>query len=174
MKTILLWVTTVGLVVFGQILEGGHVGSVMQPTAGILVFGPVLTYIFYAYGVRGFFSFFKRVIISKVTTEDSPIIDTIVTLGFLFAGVACVIGLIHVMENLADTSRLGAGIALAFVSVIYGALPAILLLPVKNHVHGKAAGSSDMLKKSAGFTAASFMMLMFSLFVVLYATSYKG
>jgi len=174
MKVLFLWCSTLGLVVLGQILEGGHVGSVMQGTAAILVLGPILVYLFYAYGLKGFFSFFKRVLSSSVTVEDSPIIDTTATLGFLFAGVASVMGLIHVMENLADTSKLGAGIAVAFVSVIYGALPAILLLPIKNHMHGKAVGSSEMLKKAAGFTAATFMMLMFSFFVVLYATSYKG
>jgi chemotaxis protein MotA len=29
-------------------------------------------------------------------------------------------GLIHVMENLSDPSKLGAGIAVAFVATIYG------------------------------------------------------
>lgn len=38
------------------------------------------------------------------------------TLGILGA----VLGLIHVMENLSDPSRLGAGIAVAFVATIYG------------------------------------------------------
>jgi chemotaxis protein MotA len=38
------------------------------------------------------------------------------TIGILGA----VLGLIHVMENLSDPSRLGAGIAVAFVATIYG------------------------------------------------------
>lgn len=38
------------------------------------------------------------------------------TIGILGA----VLGLIHVMENLSDPSRLGAGIAVAFVSTVYG------------------------------------------------------
>ena len=38
------------------------------------------------------------------------------TIGILGA----VMGLIHVMENLSDPSRLGAGIAVAFVATIYG------------------------------------------------------
>jgi chemotaxis protein MotA len=38
------------------------------------------------------------------------------TIGILGA----VLGLIHVMENLTDPSRLGAGIAVAFVATIYG------------------------------------------------------
>jgi chemotaxis protein MotA len=31
-----------------------------------------------------------------------------------------VLGLIHVMENLSDPSKLGAGIAVAFVATVYG------------------------------------------------------
>ena len=40
------------------------------------------------------------------------------------------LGLIHVMSNLSDTSKLGAGIAVAFVATIYGLIVAnILCLP---------------------------------------------
>ena len=45
------------------------------------------------------------------------------TIGILGA----VIGLIHVMENLADPSSLGAGIAVAFVATVYGVGSANLL-----------------------------------------------
>jgi chemotaxis protein MotA len=44
-----------------------------------------------------------------------------------------VLGLIHVMENLADPSKLGAGIAVAFVATIYGVGSAnLFFLPVAN------------------------------------------
>lgn len=51
--------------------------------------------------------------------------------------VGAVLGLIHVMENLSDPSKLGAGIAVAFVATIYGVGTAnLLLLPVsKKLVH---------------------------------------
>ncbi len=49
------------------------------------------------------------------------------TLGILGA----VLGLIHTMENLADPSRLGAGIAVAFVATIYGVGAAnLVFLPI--------------------------------------------
>jgi flagellar motor component MotA len=174
MKVIALWLVTIGLILFGQILEGGHVGSVLQFTAASIVLLPVLAYLFYAFGFKGMFRFIKRVIASNVAPEDSAIIDNAVTLGFLFSGLGAVFGLIHVMENLSDTSKLGAGIAVAFVSVVYGILPGIFLLPVKHHQHPKSESSTGMLKKAAGFSAASFLMLMFSFFVVLYATSYRN
>lgn len=51
------------------------------------------------------------------------------TIGILGA----VLGLIHVMENLTDPSRLGAGIATAFVATIYGVgLANLIFLPLAN------------------------------------------
>jgi len=44
--------------------------------------------------------------------------------------IGAVLGLIHVMSNLSDTSKLGSGIAVAFVATIYGLITAnILCLP---------------------------------------------
>jgi chemotaxis protein MotA len=56
------------------------------------------------------------------------------TIGILGA----VMGLIHVMENLSDPSKLGSGIAVAFVATIYGVGSAnLIFLPIakKLHVH---------------------------------------
>ena len=51
------------------------------------------------------------------------------TIGILGA----VLGLIHVMENLTDPSKLGNGIAVAFVATIYGVgLANLFFLPVGN------------------------------------------
>lgn len=47
--------------------------------------------------------------------------------------IGAVMGLIHVMSNLADPSLLGAGIATAFVATIYGVgLANLFLLPISN------------------------------------------
>jgi chemotaxis protein MotA len=49
------------------------------------------------------------------------------TIGILGA----VIGLVHIMQNLSDPSKLGAGIAVAFVSTIYGVgLANLVYLPI--------------------------------------------
>ena len=51
------------------------------------------------------------------------------TVGILGA----VLGLIHVMENLSDPSKLGGGIAVAFVATIYGVgLANLVFLPIAN------------------------------------------
>jgi chemotaxis protein MotA len=47
--------------------------------------------------------------------------------------IGAVMGLIHVMGNLADPAQLGSGIAVAFVATIYGvAFANLLLLPIGN------------------------------------------
>ncbi len=51
------------------------------------------------------------------------------TIGILGA----VLGLVHVMENLSDPSKLGSGIAVAFIATIYGVgLANLVFLPISN------------------------------------------
>jgi chemotaxis protein MotA len=64
------------------------------------------------------------------------------TIGILGA----VLGLIHVMGNLSDTSKLGAGIAVAFVATIYGVgFSNLLFLPLGNKI--KAIGNEQVKEK---------------------------
>jgi chemotaxis protein MotA len=53
--------------------------------------------------------------------------------------IGAVLGLIHVMENLADPTALGSGIAVAFVATVYGVGAAnLLFLPMGNKIKLKA------------------------------------
>ncbi|MGB7816602.1 MAG: flagellar motor protein [Methylotenera sp.] len=64
------------------------------------------------------------------------------TIGILGA----VLGLIHVMENLSDPSRLGGGIAVAFVATIYGVgLANLVFLPISNKL--KALIQHEMMRR---------------------------
>ncbi|UVJ45458.1 flagellar motor protein [Pseudomonas sp. LS1212] len=57
--------------------------------------------------------------------------------------IGAVMGLIHVMGNLADPSQLGDGIAVAFVATIYGVASAnLVLLPVANKLKSIAMRQS--------------------------------
>jgi len=67
------------------------------------------------------------------------------TIGILGA----VLGLIHVMENLSDPTKLGSGIAVAFVATIYGVgLANLILLPInkklQSHI-GTLANHREMI-----------------------------
>jgi chemotaxis protein MotA len=57
--------------------------------------------------------------------------------------IGAVMGLIHVMGNLADPNQLGSGIAVAFVATIYGVASAnLILLPVANKLKAVAMRQS--------------------------------
>ncbi|BCL74449.1 flagellar motor protein [Jeongeupia sp. HS-3] len=69
------------------------------------------------------------------------------TLGILGA----VMGLIHVMENLSDPSKLGSGIAVAFVATIYGVgIANLVFLPIagklKRHIHSEVVHREMLLE----------------------------
>ncbi|GMV43210.1 MAG: flagellar motor protein MotA [Myxococcales bacterium] len=199
-----------GLILLGQALEGGHVGSLLQLTAFLIVFGGTFGAVLIAYSpavvkesfvqakqvwkgtviefepriehvVRlaqkarkdGIISlekdaeeiddpFFKRILNLAVDGTDSRQLRDIAdielgqaehhgmlpakfwenaggyapTVGILGA----VLGLIHVMENLADPSKLGSGIAVAFVATVYGVGSAnLLFLPISLKLKERAA-----------------------------------
>jgi chemotaxis protein MotA len=189
-------------IIGGQILEGGHIGSLVQLTAGLIVLGGTAGAVFVSTtkkdllkGIRLLKLGFKNDDESKTAFVVQEIVesaqlarkDSILALDrrinnfsnpfmksvfrFVVDGVdpntlreifeaeidleeenemagakiwidaggysptigiiGAVLGLIHVMENLTDTSKLGSGIAVAFVATIYGVgLANLVLLPI--------------------------------------------
>jgi len=190
-------------IIGGQVLEGGHVGSLSQPTALLIVLGGTMgavmlqsPYATFARGVRmvrwvwyppvvDHLQLIKQVSSwSQVSRREGLLaLESVInvlkddfsrkglqllvdgaeperlrevleveistyeqemklsariweaaggyspTIGILGA----VMGLIHVMENLSDPSKLGAGIAVAFVATIYGVgLANLVFLPMAN------------------------------------------
>ncbi|MCX8018492.1 MAG: flagellar motor protein, partial [Rhodocyclaceae bacterium] len=188
-------------ILVGQILEGGHVGSLLQPTAFLIVIGGTVGAVMLQSPFKVFVAGLKmsKWVFLPPTLRPEQLIENIVrwshiarkegllaleaqiatvpdpfmqkglqllvdgaeperlrevleveigawegqmklaakiwesaggyapTIGILGA----VMGLIHVMENLSDPSKLGAGIAVAFVATIYGVGSAnLIFLPV--------------------------------------------
>lgn len=59
--------------------------------------------------------------------------------------IGAVMGLIHVMQNLADPSKLGSGIATAFVATIYGVgLANLLFLPVASKLKAQVHAQTQL------------------------------
>jgi len=190
-----------GAVVGGHILEGGHIGAIIQPTAALIVLGGTIGATCISFSMKGLLTalkdvrkvFFPSRVNPEVIIKDiigfaakarknglisleqeaknikDPFIKKGISLvvdgidpqklretmeieltcfeehskmsGEIFeaAGgfaptigiIGAVLGLIHVMENLSDSSKLGAGIAVAFVATIYGLMVAnIFCIPV--------------------------------------------
>lgn len=198
----------------GQALEGGHIGSILQPTAAIIVLGGTAGAVAVSFPGRslmlalaatkqvfmphhndmpavaaqliGFASqarqngivaiekgvgelsdpFLKKALNLAVDGTDGKAIRATMELDLTreeedaeqpakvyesiggFAPtvgiIGAVLGLIHVMENLSDPSKLGGGIAVAFVATVYGvalanivALPMASKLKARAHEHGR-------------------------------------
>jgi chemotaxis protein MotA len=209
----------IAAILVGQILEGGHVASLLQPTAFLIVFGGTLgavmlqsplrvfvdgmrmtRWVFVppedrreeliAYATQWSYTARRDGLLSleaRIGEQSDPflrrglqlLVDGVEperlrellsieidaaetqmkqcariwesaggyspTIGILGA----VLGLIHVMENLTDPSRLGAGIAGAFVATIYGVgFANLVFLPISKkllaHV-GRISAEREML-----------------------------
>jgi chemotaxis protein MotA len=199
--TILGVVVGLGSLLVGQALEGGHVGSILQFTAALIVLGGTVGAVMVQFPLPKFLEAMKMgletikapadnaaalitllaeyanlvrkqgilALESKVKEAPDPFLKKGLQLlldgnepkaireilevelsyseeyrgmsiklfeslgGYAptFGIIGAVMGLIHVMENLADPTKLGAGIAVAFVATIYGVLSAnLIFLPV--------------------------------------------
>lgn len=195
----------VGSIVLGQLLEGGNLGSILQPTAFLIVIGGTLGAAMLQYPLPVFLRSIRMLpwVVRPPRSDPQGVIHAVVrysdvarrngllALESLIDGVddaflrrglqllvdgadpakirstmeheiqavehrdsqaarvlesaggyaptvgilGAVLGLIHVMENLADPAKLGAGIAVAFVATIYGVGSAnLFFLPVANKI----------------------------------------
>ncbi len=93
-------------------------------------------------------NFLKEVMNEEISTfeekkiKHAQVFETAGAIAPTAGIIGAVIGLIHVMQNLSDPSRLGQGIAVAFVATLYGVGSAnIVLLPIakkiKNNLYRK-------------------------------------
>jgi chemotaxis protein MotA len=207
-------VVAIGLILLGQALEGGHVGSILQLTAALIIFGGTAGSVMVAFPKKQFMMGMKMVKLAftekghdlgalakqivefasvarrdgvlalegKLKEVEDPFlrralqfvvdgVDASVTRDTLEAAVdadfeehvagakvwesaggfaptigilGAVLGLIHVMENLADPSKLGGGIATAFVATVYGVGSAnIFFLPFANKIKLKLTAEKE-------------------------------
>ena len=201
-------VVAIALILLGQALEGGHVGSIVQATAALIVFGGTVGATMVAFPTKDFVRgikmarlafgnpkhdlgaltarivefasvarrdgvlalegrlpeiedpFLRKALQFAVDGVDGEVtrdsLETAIDSEFQENAVAAkvwesmggyaptigilgaVLGLIHVMENLNDPSKLGGGIATAFVATVYGVGSAnILFLPMANKLKRK-------------------------------------
>jgi chemotaxis protein MotA len=199
----------IGMILFGQHLEGGHASSILQATAALIVFGGTIGATMVAFPTKDFVRGLKMIGLAFGNTKhDLPALTTRIVelasvarrdgvlalegqlpniddpflrraLQFAVDGVdadvtrdsletaidaefqeravgakvwetmggfaptvgiiGAVLGLIHVMENLSAPATLGQGIAVAFVSTVYGVGAAnLVLLPLATKLRQRA------------------------------------
>lgn len=200
----------ISAVVGGQLLEGGHLGQIMQGTAALIVLGGTFGAMLVSFPMQDIKKAFSLIplIYKNVDMDVRPTIDEIIRIatiarkegvlavegqrdsiqnplfkktikyvidgfepntvkeivdteiylafeeeeaaGKVFEGaggyaptigiIGAVLGLIHVMTLLDDPSKIGSGIAVAFVATVYGVgIANLLLIPWGTKIKRKAA-----------------------------------
>lgn len=140
----LYWLFVTFIILAGTLLEHLPVSVIYAPTSGIIVFGPLPLLLVSQLGVAGAFRFTLRLMRAELSEGDDRLIGLLISSAFLFAGFGVVVGNIHVMRNLANPDAIGPGIAVSFVSLIYGILVPIYLLPFLGQ-----EGVKTLVKKTA-------------------------
>lgn len=167
MRVAILWIGILSCLLGGGSLIGVHPGVFFQPVAMIQVFGPIAITLVYLRGFPGSFYFISQALKNRITPFDWHIVERIVQVGFLAGTFSFICGLVHVMQNLADSSRIGNGIAIAFIGVVYGLLPALLFSPMQT----MSASKKEKAPHSFGYAAAGVAGLLFLLLASLFALS---
>ena len=165
---------------FGQWIEGGHLASLMQFAAFVCVFGGAGFLLLLSQTPAEILRGVLGVVVDDQSDETRAltrnVFGQLARLAPLTGLIGAVFGLIHVMENLADPSKLGAGIAVAFISVFYGAVLTGVSVGIE---HGAAREPSRGAVSSADssvvvpsmFAMTGLLTLMLAFFVVMYAVS---
>src|SRR3989304_5172657 len=159
-------VFSIAAILIGQALEGGHVGSILQFTAFLIVFGGTFGAVMVNYPMKPFLMAFKLAIGAVFPGKTDY--EGFITQLENFAQVARKEGILalesrvkdvkdpflgkglqYVIENLADPSKLGGGIATAFVATVYGVGSAnLLFLPLAGNIKIKIK-SKTLIKELA-------------------------
>lgn len=143
-------------IVAGLLLEGGHLGSLLERNQFLIVLGGVVT---------GF--------------TMSGMNWGAAARGALFAGViGNIMGMIHVMQNLDKQQSIGPGIAVAFVGTVFAGLAWAVCRGIDQSSGTATAQTANANVERDGeaimasFTAMT--LLLFAAFVVLYAINVAG
>ena len=163
------------------IMTSGDLGSLLNPTAALLVSGITLGAILMSYGVTKPLSQLLHLLRDPQHAREGEqreligALKLVILVAPLAGLISCILGLIHVMQNLSDPSKLGAGVAVAFLGLLYGTIDAALAYGLLGHVESVTEDgqgpSKDMkeLSSSSLYVGMGFFILFGTFFVILYA-----
>ena len=111
----------------GLALEGGHIAALIQPTAFVIVVGGALGALFITYPVTTVkeswvLAFTGRQAVRSKYLDASNVFKSFGDLAVLTSFVGLIFGVIHVLSQLSSIDRIGAGCAVAIVSLLYGVM----------------------------------------------------
>lgn len=108
------------LLLCSLLVGGGHLRSEVQGTAFVMVVGLAAGLTLLKLPARDIVAAYGRALRGR---ESSPLVFQVVGRNFLSAGfIGAFIGLAHVMQHLYAPDKLGAAVAVLFISLLYGFL----------------------------------------------------
>jgi flagellar motor component MotA len=108
-------------------MAGGHLASIMQKTAALLLIGGTTGAMLMSFSLETHGKAFKAVL-SKKSSEETTLrlardyFSHLEQITMVIGIVGFVIGLINVFQHMENTYTLGPGIAVSSVSLLYGYL----------------------------------------------------
>lgn len=169
MKTLSVWFGILASIGVAASFQGIHPRTFFQPAAALMVFGPVLCCLLFAWGPQGSILFLKRLFSGNWNEQDRAIARQLCSVAFICGSIAFLTGTIHVMQNLANTSAIGSGVAVAIVGLLYGFTPTLMFAPMLRE--NAVANSTNNNARPMMYVAASFAGASLMLSTVLYALS---
>ncbi len=179
---ILAYVSALGIIIMGLLMEGGHLSSTMQTTALIMVLSALFSFpalyllrhklvaTIVSLGGRGWGDVSDEVAILKSLNWLRG--------GFVMAGMAsALIGLAFTFNLLNRLEMIGPGIAVSSVALMYGILASAVAGTVYCHQWVRASKEARIAHPFMGARGVSshafggVIVLLFALFTVLYALS---
>ncbi len=161
---------TVGSFLLVMLATGGHVGSVLQLTAGLIVVGGTVSGTIIQ--LISLPSGSKFVSLSK--DQKKSLLFGAVSRGFPLSGIlGTTLGVIQVAENLEHPDAIGPGVAVAFVAILYSSIGYLLFnaIQVRSRIAILTSGArlpdDDQLDTSSHGMMMS-LMLLFIVFMILY------
>ncbi len=142
-----------GVIALAFKLEGGDFFDLVHGGAGLLVLGATVFLSLAHHSGRDLMGAFKAALgTDEIAPEDAArhvtVLSTIRMIALASGAVGFIMGLVDIFKNLNAVERVGAGVAVALMSVLYALiLSEFFLGPLSNRVCARAGGKpGDPLK----------------------------
>ena len=133
MKILLFWITVCFFILFGAAVRGVYIPMFFQVAPAIMIFCPLLTYVFFRLGLTGSYGFSRRLLAGAMTSDDRNTARACSFFSFIVSIIAVCICAGKTIVHWSDgADEVQQNITLIIVSAMYGCLPVLIMVPLKS------------------------------------------
>lgn len=140
----------------GLYLEGGTIHDKVQPTAFMIVFGGAFGALLITYPITIVRNSLLLAVTGRQATrplylDASNVFKSFGDMAVLSSFIGVIFGVIHVLQHLSALDRIGAGCAVALVSILYGVLLKLFIgKALSDSFKARAYPSAEVIKSGNG------------------------